>query len=158
MSEAHRIPIATADAPNSDAHSAEAATRMTSTAWTGWATFAGVMLLLIGCFHAIAGFVALFRQSYYVIPDSNLVVTVSYTGWGWVHIIGGIAVFAVGLGLLAGQTWARIVAVGLAGLSALLNIAFLPAWPIWSAIVITLDVIVIYALTVHGKEAQAGSR
>jgi hypothetical protein len=39
--------------------------------------------------------------------------------------------------------------------SAIAELAFIAAYPIWSTIVIALDVIVIYALAVHGKEARA---
>ncbi|NMH96990.1 DUF7144 family membrane protein [Pseudonocardia acidicola] len=124
-------------------------------AWVGWAVFAAVLMILMGVFHAIAGLVALFNQTYYVVPAANMVVTVSYTGWGWVHLIGGIVIFLAGVALLAGQTWARVVAIVLAGLSAIVNVAFLTAWPVWSVIVIALDVMVIYALTVHGKELKA---
>jgi hypothetical protein len=60
----------------------------------------------------------------------------------------------VGTCLLAGQLWARIVAVIVAMLSAIANITFLPAYPIWSTIMIAIDVLVIWAVTVHGAEIR----
>jgi hypothetical protein len=56
---------------------------------------------------------------------------------------------------MAGQTWARVVGVILAVVSAIVNVAFLAAYPVWSTIIIALDVFVIYALIVHGSEARA---
>jgi hypothetical protein len=70
-------------------------------------------------------------------------------------MIAGAVVFAAGLGLFAGQMWARVVGVVLAVASALLNFAFIAAYPFWSTIVIAMDVFVIYALTVHGREMKA---
>ena len=124
------------------------------TGWVGWLFFAGVIMILVGIFQAIAGLVALFNSSYFLVPSADLVVAVNYTGWGWVHLIAGILLLLAGFGVLTGQTWARVVGVVLAGISALLNIAFLAAYPLWSVVVIALDVIIIYALCVHGREMK----
>lgn len=124
------------------------------TGWVGWIFFAGVILVLGGTFQAIAGLVALFNSSYYLVPSADLVVAVNYTGWGWVHLVAGILLVLVGFGVMTGQTWARVVGVVLAGISALLNLAFLAAYPLWAIVVIALDIIVIYALCVHGREMK----
>lgn len=122
--------------------------------WVGWIFFAGIIMILAGTFQAIAGLVAIFNSAYFLVPSTGLVVSVNYTGWGWVHLIGGLLVVAAGFGVMTGQTWARIVGIILAGISAILNLAFLAAYPVWSVIVITLDVLIIYALSVHGREMQ----
>lgn len=124
------------------------------TGWAGWVFFAGVMMILAGTFEAIAGLVALFNRDYFLVPAQDLVVRISYTGWGWAHLIVGALVVLAGFGVLTGQIWARIVGVVLAGVSAILHLAFLAAHPVWSVIVIALDVIVIYAICVHGREMQ----
>lgn len=124
------------------------------TGWVGMVVFAAVIMIMMGIFHAIAGLVALFRDEYYLVGKSGLVVHVDYTAWGWTYLIGGIIIGLAGLGLLAGQMWARVVGVVLAVLSAVLNMAFFSAYPWWSAIMITLDVLVIWALTVHGREIR----
>ena len=128
--------------------------RRTSSAWVGWVVFAAVIAITMGAFEAIEGLVAIFKDQYYVVPSSGLVVSVDYTVWGWVHLVIGVAAVGAGVGLLQGRTWGRIVVIGLAGLSALVNLGFLSAYPVWSVIVIALDVIVIFALTVHWKDAQ----
>jgi len=112
------------------------------------------MMMLVGAFHAIDGLVALFNDDYYVVRPSGLVINVDYTAWGWTHLLLGILVFAAGCGAIVGQTWARVVGVILAVISAIVNMLFLAAYPGWSIIMITLDVIVIWALTVHGREMQ----
>lgn len=133
------------------------------TGWVGWLFFAGIMMILDGIVQAIAGLVAIFNADYFLVLSTELVVSVNYTAWGWVHLIAGILIVLAGFGVLTGQTWARIVGVVLAGISAILNIGFLAAYPVWSVIMIALNVLVIYALCVHGREMQnygalAGSR
>jgi hypothetical protein len=122
--------------------------------WVGWVMFAGAMMVLIGSVHIIQGLVAVFDDEYYLVTDSALVVELDYTAWGWTHLLAGVIVVLAGLGVFTGQTWARVVGVALAVVSAILNFAFLAAYPFWSAIAIALDVFVILALTVHGGEMR----
>jgi hypothetical protein len=125
------------------------------TGWVGWILFAGVMMIMMGVFHACAGLVALFKDEYFLVGKSGLTVSVDYTAWGWVHLIGGVVVALAGFAVMVGQMWARVLGVVLAVASAIVNIGFLAAYPVWSAIIIALDVLVIYALTVHGREVKA---
>lgn len=123
--------------------------------WVGMVVFGGLMMIVAGTFHAMAGLVGLFNDSYWLVPSSDLVVTVDYTTWGFVHLILGVLAIAAGAGILAGQAWARVAGVVLAVISALVNIAFLAAYPLWSMLIIALDVLVIYALIAHGKEVTS---
>jgi len=113
------------------------------------------MMVTVGLLHVLEGFVALFKDSYYLVRDSGLVVTVDYTGWGWIQIIAGLVVAGTGVALFTGKTWARVVAVGVALLSILVNFSFMNAYPLWSALLIVFDAIIIYAVTVHGREMQS---
>ena len=131
-----------------------AAYRRTSSAWVGWVVFAAVIVITMGAFEAIEGLVAIFKDEYYLVGSNGLVVSVDYTVWGWVHLVIGVLAVAAGIGLLQGRSWGRIVVIVLAGLSALVNLGFLSAYPIWSTMVIALDVIIIYALTVHWKDVR----
>lgn len=126
-----------------------------TTGWVGWIVFAGVMMLILGIFHAFQGLIALFQHDYYLVAENGLTIHVNYTGWGWTHLIFGIVVVAAGAALLVGQMWARVVAVVLAVLSAVVNAGFLAAYPVWSAIMIAVDILVIWALTVHGSEMRS---
>ena len=125
------------------------------TGWVGWIIFAGTMLVILGIFHAIQGLVALFNDSVYLVGPKGLVINVNYTAWGWIHLIGGIIVVLAGVALFAGKMWARILAVIVAVVSAIINVVFLPAYPIWSTMMIAIDVLVIWAVTVHGSEMKS---
>ena len=80
---------------------------------------------------------------------------VDYNTWGWVHLIIGILAIATGAGLIAGNMVARVAGIVLAVISAILNLVFIPAYPVWSTVVIAVDVIVIYAIVVHGQELKS---
>jgi hypothetical protein len=121
-------------------------------AWVGWVFFAGVMLLLVGMFQIIDGLVALFDDGYYVVRPDGLVVNVDYTAWGWLHLLIGIVALAAGFGLMSGRLWARTVAIAVAAVSAVVNFAFIGAYPLWATILIAIDVLVIYAVAAHGRE------
>ena len=127
--------------------------RATSSVWQGWAFFGAVMMALLGFFQGLLGLVALFDHSYFAVRTNNLLVLTNFTAWGWVHLIAGVVAVAAGVGLVvSGRPWSRYTAIVVAGLSAIVNLGFLSASPVWSTIVIVLDVLVIYALTVHGWE------
>ena len=76
------------------------------------------------------------------------------TTWGWVHLILGIVVFIAGISLLSAQVWARTVAVIVATVSIIVNFAWLPWYPLWSLLIIAIDVAVIWAVTVHGRDIE----
>ena len=127
------------------------------TGWTGWVVFAAFMMILLGTFQAVEGLVAIFDDGYYHVRESGLVINVDYDAWGWVHLVLGAVIVLAGVGVLAGNILARTVGVVLAAVSAVLNLLFNEAYPIWSVIVITVDVLVIYALIVHGRELRDSS-
>jgi hypothetical protein len=122
-----------------------------ATGWAGWVVFAGVMMAVLGIFQAIEGLVALFNDGYYAVRPGGLVVHVSYTVWGWTHLVVGCVAVLTGFGLLVGNMLARVVGVLIAAVSAIVNLVFIPAAPFWATIVILIDLIVIYAITVYGR-------
>jgi hypothetical protein len=122
--------------------------------WVGWVAFAGIMMVLLGSFHIIEGLIALFKDEYFLVSRNGLAVSVDYTTWGWVHLVGGVLVVAAGIGVFSGRSWARLVGVLVAMVSAFVNLGFLSAYPIWSSIMILIDILVIWALTVHGGELR----
>ena len=144
MTDTSRRGTTETEAPYSDA----------PTAWAGWVVFGGVMLIMLGSFQIIEGLVALFDDGFYLVRSNGLVVDVNYNTWGWIHTIIGVVGVLAGLGLLVGNMAARIAGVVVAVLSAIVNLAFISAYPVWSAIVIAIDVIVIFAIVVHGRELK----
>ena len=125
------------------------------TGWAGWVAFAGVMLIMLGGLQAIEGLVALFNDGFYLVGADGLVVNVDYDAWGWTHLVLGIVAIAVGFGLIAGNTIARVAGAAIAVISAILNLVFIGAYPVWSTTIIALDVVVIYAIVVHGRELKS---
>jgi hypothetical protein len=126
------------------------------TGWVVWMFFAGAMLVLLGVLHVLDGLVSLFKDELFAVRPNRMPVDVSYVVWGWSHLVFGPILIALGYAVLAARRWARLTAVVLAAVSAIVNFAFLPAYPLWSVIAITLDLLVIYALTVHGGELKMG--
>ena len=119
----------------------------------GWIMFAAIMMLLIGFFHVIAGLVAIVDDNFYV-ATKEYVFQFDRTTWGWVHLIFGIVVFLAGLSLFKGAIWARTVGVILGVVSAVVGFAWLPWYPIWGIVIVVIAVSVIWALTVHGRDAD----
>lgn len=128
---------------------------LSGSSWIGWITFAAIMLVMMGSFHAIMGLTALFQSGFYLVGSEGLLVNVDFTAWGWTHLVLGALAVGAAFGVLVGQTWARVSGIALALLSALVNLVFIAAYPLWSIMVIALDVLVIYAIAVHGKDAKA---
>jgi hypothetical protein len=122
------------------------------TVWAGFVMFGGILMLMVmGGFQFIEGLVALFKEDYYFVSRNSLMVTMDFATWGWTHMVIGLAAVTAGLGVLAGQMWARVLGIGTAVIGAFANIAFLAAYPGWSTILIVTDVLAIYALVVHGR-------
>jgi hypothetical protein len=124
------------------------------TGWVGWIFFAGFMLIIVGAMQAMYGLIALFNDEW-AVWGNRAVVYLDITSWGWVHLILGVVVALVGIGVMTGNILARTLGVVIAGLSMLVNFLALPIYPIWSIVLITIDALVIYALIAHGREVRA---
>jgi hypothetical protein len=122
-----------------------------SGAAVGFAMFAGLMLIMIGSFHIIGGLGGIFSDTVYAVTP-KWVLQFDTTTWGWIHLLAGIVVLLAGFGVFSGAVWARTVGVIVATVSAIANFAFMPYQPFWSIAIIILDVFVIWALTVHGRD------
>ncbi|HTF58556.1 MAG TPA: hypothetical protein VK713_01440 [Actinomycetes bacterium] len=125
--------------------------RDTSGMAVGFTVFAAIMMLMVGVFQALQGLIAIFENEFYV-QTRNYLFEFDATTWGWIHLVIGLLVAFAGWGLLSGQTWARVVGITLAALSATANFLFIPYYPFWSLLIITLNIFVIWALTAHGRE------
>ena len=130
-----------------------APTAPTRSGWTGWITFAAVMMIISGSLNALYGLIALVNDEWVVWTNrGSLYLDISE--WGWVHMIAGIVMVLAGFALFTGSVLARIVAVIVAVLSLIANFFFIPAYPLWALAVVTIDILVIWALTVHGGEMR----
>ncbi|WP_344022891.1 DUF7144 family membrane protein [Pseudonocardia kongjuensis] len=120
---------------------------------SGLAVFAGIMMVIAGAFGAVQGLVALFSNEVYITAP-GYVLALDLTTWGWVHLILGLLVGFAGAAVLTGQTWGRVVGITIAILSMLANFVFIPYYPVWSLLIIVLDVFVIAALCTYTRGAQ----
>ena len=116
----------------------------------GWALFAGIMMVMIGTFDAIEGLVALFNDKFYVVTP-HYVFEADVTTWGWVHLLVGVLVGVAGFFVFSGQLWARIVGIVAAVVSAIANFLYIPYYPLWSLLIIAMDVAVIWALCKYSR-------
>ena len=119
----------------------------------GFVMFAGSLLMVIGLVNVFEGLIALFSDERVVMTRNNLVV-VDVTGWGWTLLISGLLLMAVGAGLLVAQTWARITAIVLVCLHAVVQTAWLGAYPVWALLMIALDTLVLFALTARWADVR----
>jgi hypothetical protein len=124
--------------------------------WTGWVVFASIMLCVIGALNVVQGLVALTNDTYFLVRAGDHLLITDFTGWGVVLLIWAAVQIGAGLGLNSGKGWARVMAIIVACVSVLIQILFLSAYPIWSTIIIAIDVFVIYALTARWAEAREG--
>jgi hypothetical protein len=124
----------------------------------GWISFAAIVMIVIGTLNFFEGLVAVIRKQYFVVTANQLIVFDMRT-WGWIMMIWGIVLGLAGLALWAGAGWARWVTVGLASLSILAQLGWLgsTAYPLWTLVLIGLDIVVIYALTARWEGYSEGA-
>jgi fumarate reductase subunit C len=125
--------------------------------WTGWVAFAAAMMVVVGILSVIAGFGALLRDQSYFTANGRLLVF-DYTAWGWIHLVIGVLLMIVGVALYSGSTVARIAAVVVVGLNLIAQFTWIDSAPWWSLTMIAIDVLVIFALVVHGGELRNADR
>jgi hypothetical protein len=120
----------------------------------GWLTFAGILLLIVGVMNFIGGIGAIDDSKFfaantqYVLGDLNT--------WGWVITILGAVQVITAFGLWARNGLARWMGVGLAALNSIAQLLLLPAYPLWSLALFTMDILIIYGLVAYGgREEEA---
>jgi hypothetical protein len=121
----------------------------------GWIGFGGLMMILLGGLAFFQGLIAVVEDNYYVVTGSGFLV-LDVTGWGWLMMIWGVILVLVGLALISGQDWARWVSIVLVSVNVFGQLGFVgnSAYPLWSLLVLTLSIVVLYALIVRWDESQ----
>ena len=126
-----------------------------SASWAqGISFFAGVLLIVGGGFQAIEALAAIVRDEYLVVAP-NYIYTFDLTAWGWIHLLIGLALVAIGICLLLGQGWALIAGIVVAAISALINFTWLPYSPFWAILLIAVDILIIWALASARAQSRA---
>ena len=129
---------------------------MNSRSMAGWIGFAGIVTLILGGLTFFEGLIALLRDNYYVATGEGFLV-VNVTGWGWIMLVWGLILACVGLGLLGGAGWARWVAILFASVNIFGQLGFLGNTndTLWLLTTLTLNIIVLFALTVRWHDSVA---
>src|SRR3954447_2805597 len=116
----------------------------------GWLTFAGILLIIVGVMNFIGGIAAIDDSNFFVgnakfqFGDLNT--------WGWVILILGSVQVLTAFGLFARNTFARGVGVVFASLAAIAALLMLPAYPLWSLALFTMDILIVYAFVSYGSD------
>jgi dihydrodipicolinate synthase/N-acetylneuraminate lyase len=118
--------------------------------------FSAVVLTIGGIFALIEGLTAVYKSSFFT---ANAVFVFSdLRTWGWIIFGLGVAGVISGLSVLSGREWARWLGVTVAGLSALSQLLFAQAYPLWSLMIMAVDFLVIYGLIAYaGRQSAAGA-
>ena len=109
----------------------------------GMIFFASVMMVMIGFFHAMYGLAAILNSTF-IVRAGDYFLQLDATTWGWIHLIAGILILIAGWSLFSGATWARVVGITLALISAIANFASIPYYPFWSILIIALNVVLLW--------------
>jgi hypothetical protein len=117
----------------------------------GWVRFAGLLMIMLGGFNILQGIVGLADENYFAVTPDGLLVVENYDTWGGFWLVVGALQIVVGLAVLGGKNWARFTAIGMLLFTAMGQMIFLAAFPIWTAVTIALVIAAMYALTVHGE-------
>jgi len=128
----------------------------TKSSMAGWIGFAGMLMLIIGGIDFFQGLIALFEDEYFVVTADKFLV-IDLTAWGWVMMIWGVLLMLAGLGLVAGQGWARWFAIFVVSLNFFAQLGFLgnSQYPLWALTALALNVLVLFALTARWSESKA---
>ena len=116
-------------------------------AGAGWLTFAGMMLGLLGTFNFIDGILALADSK--VFTAHATYVFSDLRTWGWIVLLLGILQLVAAVAIFTGSEFARWFGIVVAGLNAIGQLLFVPAYPVWSVALFATDILVIYALSMY---------
>jgi hypothetical protein len=118
----------------------------TAQAWAaGGTAFAGALMTVSGVFTIIEGISAIAKDDVYAHLGSYT-FKFDLTAWGWIHLVLGVLLLIVGIGVLRGAEWGRVAGIVLACLSIVFHFMWLPYQPLWSLIAIAVAVFVVWAL------------
>lgn len=126
-----------------------------NSAWTGWISFAGCLIIIVGGIDFFQGLIAIIRDEYFVLTPNQIIVF-DLTTWGWITLLWGIVLMAGGFGLLSAQGWARWFTIVVASINFFVLLGFVGStqYPLWTLVGLTLTVVVLYGLIVHWGDVR----
>ena len=117
----------------------------------GWLLFSAIMILFSGLWNAIEGFFGFFRAAYFI----GSPVYGSLWIWALLWLAFGVLGIAAGGAIMAGRSWGRWFGIIVVLLNLLLSLLVIGTYPWWSLVVVAIDLLVLYGLTVHWKQGAA---
>ncbi|MFG3024524.1 hypothetical protein ACGFZQ_39425 [Streptomyces sp. NPDC048254] len=121
---------------------------------TGASSFAGILMMLSGTLSILMGAAGIAHDTLFA--ASRYAYRFDLTAWGWIHLVIGVGLVVAGLGVLTDQSWARGAGVAVAVISLITQFMFVPYYPLWSIPVMTLDLLILFALTRVHLETSGG--
>jgi hypothetical protein len=112
----------------------------------GGMIFATATMMVAGVFQVLMGIVAVLNDGFFFAVRSGYTYRFGVYRWGIVHLAVGAVLLVTAMALLTGSRWARAIGIAVASLAAIENFFFIPYYPIWTLLLIALDVFVIWAL------------
>jgi hypothetical protein len=119
----------------------------------GTSVGAAIIMVTVGIVQLFQGIAAVDEDELFV-QGQEYTFKFDFTTWGWVHIVLGVVMIVVGVALITGAMWARVLGIVIAALSILANFLWLPYYPGWSLVIIALDVVVIWAISTWNPRAE----
>ena len=126
---------------------------MSASSAQGISFFAGLLLIIAGFFQTLEALSAIVHDQYLVVAP-RYIYTFDLTAWGWIHLLIGLALVAIGICLLIGQGWALMAGIVIAAISAVVNFTWLPYSPFWAILLIAVDLLIIWALASARSQAR----
>jgi hypothetical protein len=115
--------------------------------WQGWAAMAGVLMIVVGAFKAFSGFIGLFNDEW-IVRGFNAYFFIDLTALAWWYLLIGLILVLAGLAAMQMKAWGRWVGVIAVGLAMISELMWLPVYPIWSILLITLYFFMIIGLVI----------
>lgn len=120
----------------------------------GWAAFAAIMVLIVGVFNVIYGLAGIIDDDYF---EAGELLFGDQSLWGWIHLVLGVLQVITAALIFAGNELGAVLGIMFAGFSAIAALLAIGAYPVWSVIILVVDGLIIYALTVYGDAFKASS-
>ncbi len=120
---------------------------------SGWTFFASTMMLVYAGLLIVAGLAGIFNADSYYRSGQELMI-LSFTSWGWIHLVLGVTYLVTGIGLIRNKDWALMSAVLLVMISVLLHLLIVAAYPGWAITFLIFDALLLYSLMVSGGKGS----
>src|SRR5215216_1167335 len=109
----------------------------------GWVLFAGIMIGIVGVMNVIYGISAIDNSSFWA-EGARYIVFNDLNTWGWILLAVGAVQCCAAVGIFARSAWARWVGILSASVNAMVQLLFLPSFPLAALALFSIDILVIY--------------